>query len=616
MPQAQLIDPPAADVPLLQRDAALLPETFDKTTNEIEVVCSTGARGTRSDYYGEVYDEELEVTTSAVDLSRVDAGVVQVLDSHQQYAGVAAILGVVKRAWVANGELRAILKLSSRPEMAGIVSDIAGGIIRGVSVGYRVLEWLVKTAEERGSDAARPLRIAKRWALYELSFVPVPFDAGASTRALGSPTRSLSGEHSMPEPVQTREAIDTEIRSLCQRFKLTEREGDAYIRAGLSVQQVKDIIIERRAADDEAAGGHRNARGVPTTQHAEDATTLMAEALSARMGGPACGAENPYRHVTPADMAREMLERGGIRTTAMTPAQIVGRMMTTSDFPELLTAAGNRTLRAAYQSYQGGLKRVCKEATAPDFRAKQRLQLGEAPTLLQVNEAGEFKYGGMAEAKTSYALATYGRIISLSRQAIINDDLDAFGDLVVRMARAASEFEAQFLVTLLTSNPTMNDNVALFHANHGNLQTGAGSALQVSSLTTARKNMRLQKGLDGSTPIDAMPKYLIVPAALETTAEQLLADLAAATVADVNPFAGRLELVVDPRLDAASATAWYLAAAYSTIDTIEYSYLDQAAGPQIEAKPGWEVDGVEMKIHLDFGGGVLDWRGLQKANGA
>jgi hypothetical protein len=158
--------------------------------------------------------------------------------------------------------------------------------------------------------------------------------------------------------------------------------------------------------------------------------------------------------------------------------------------------------------------------------------------------------------------------------------------------------------------------VALFHATHGNLATGGGSALQLSSLTTARKSMRLQKGLDGTTPIDATPKFLIVPAALETTAEQLLTTITPATSGDVNPFAGKLELVVDPRLDASSVTAWYLAADPAVVDGIEYSYLDSAAGPEVIVQEGFEVDATQFKVRLDYGAGVLDWRGLYKANGA
>ena len=77
-----------------------------------------------------------------------------------------------------------------------------------------------------------------------------------------------------------------------------------------------------------------------------------------------------------------------------------------------------------------------------------------------------------------------------------------------------------------------------------------------------------------------------------------------------------IELVVDPRLDAKSATAWYLAARPDIIDTIEYSYLDGFPGPVVEVENGWDIDATEIKCRLDFGCGVLDWRGLYKNAGA
>jgi len=301
----------------------------------------------------------------------------------------------------------------------------------------------------------------------------------------------------------------------------------------------------------------------------------------------------------------------------MSRAQLVDRgLHTTSDFPELLTGTGQRVLRLAYGALPSSMKRAFRASTAVDFRLKQRLQLGEAPELLKVNEHGEFTSGSMAEAKESYGLATYGRIFGISRQALVNDDLDGFGDMAARLGRAAAEFESQFLVTLITSNPAMGDGTALFHANHGNLGTGGGSALSVTALSTARQAMRLQKGLDKKTPIDATPKFLIVPAALETTAEQLLIQITPAQPASVNPFVGKLDSIVEPRLDVVSQTAWYLAADPALIDTIEYSYLDSTNGPEVFMQDGFEVDGLQFKVRLDFGAGALDWRGLWKSSGA
>jgi hypothetical protein len=348
----------------------------------------------------------------------------------------------------------------------------------------------------------------------------------------------------------------------------------------------------------------------------------MADALAARMGASGIDTSaNQYRGARIVDMARDHLELRNVRTSAMSASDIIKRALHgTGDFAALLTESGNRVLAAQFGAYQGGLRRAAKQTTIRDFRAKSVIKLGEAPSLQLVNEHGEFKYGTMATATEGYSLKTYGRIFGITRQALINDDLSAFDGVIRRFAESAFQLENGQLVELLTqasgSGPTMSDSIALFHADHGNLATGGGSALSETSLAAARAAMRLQKGLDGSTPIDATPRFLIVPAALENTALQLTTETTPATASAVNPTGRNLEVVVDPRLDAVSATAWYLAADPDRMPTLEFSYLEGDAGPRIETDFGFDVDGVSYKCRLDFGCGVLDHRGLYRAAGA
>jgi len=105
-----------------------------------------------------------------------------------------------------------------------------------------------------------------------------------------------------------------------------------------------------------------------------------------------------------------------------------------------------------------------------------------------------------------------------------------------------------------------------------------------------------------------------VPPAREAIAEKWLASIAAAKATDVNPFSGSLSMVVEPRLS--SATRWYVSADPAEIDGLEYAYLAGGEGPQIETKAGWDVDGVEIRVILDFGAGFIDWRGWYANAGA
>lgn len=93
-----------------------------------------------------------------------------------------------------------------------------------------------------------------------------------------------------------------------------------------------------------------------------------------------------------------------------------------------------------------------------------------------------------------------------------------------------------------------------------------------------------------------VPRYLIVPSALETSAEKLITSVQATQTANVNPFAF-LDLIVEPRL--ADTHRWYLAADPALLPCIEFAYLAGAPGPQTESHAGFEIDGVQTKVRLD-----------------
>lgn len=306
------------------------------------------------------------------------------------------------------------------------------------------------------------------------------------------------------------------------------------------------------------------------------------------------------------------------RVNTMSREEILHRALhTTSDFPNLLTAAGNRVLLPSYMAAASPLKRLARKVTAADFRPVSQLKVGNFDKLAKVGESGEIQATTTAESVEGYRLETFGRLFGLSRQAIVNDDLNAFGRWNMMMGQAAAETEADQLVTLLTQSngtgPVMQETGSrLFHANHFNL-AGVAGAPSIATLSAGRLAMRTQKGLNRKTPINVTPKFLVVGPDLETTAEKVVAELRATTVDDQNPFSGKLELMVEARLP---ATAWYIFADPAMIPVLEYAYLSSAQGPQLSSRDGWEVLGREFRVTLDFGCGAVDYRGAYRNAGA
>jgi hypothetical protein len=515
---------------------------------------------------------------------------------------------MVRSANVDGKDGRAVLQFSTRAEVEPVWQDVLSGILRHISVGYTVEEW-AETAE-----SGKRTLTATRWTPLEISLVPTPADPGATIR---------KEELHMPDPVtkETRAAVNAEIRTIARVAGLDQTFIDTQIDANATPDET------RKAAFDALAQRGANIRTEQTRIEIvqdHDAPALraqqMGEALYSRIN-PSHQLSEParrYAYATCADMAKELLQLRGASVTGLSPATLITRALhTTSDFGIILGDTVGRTLRAAYQTAPSGIRLLGRQTTAKDFRAVNKIMLGEAPLLEKLNEHGEIKSGTMAEAKEAYRIDTFAKKIGITRQVLVNDDLGAFADLSRRMGQAAAETEAQTLVKLLESNagngPKLNDGKALFHADHANL-AAAGGAIADATLSDARLAMRTQTGINKDRFIRVSPKYLLVPPALETTAEKWLATIAAAKVNDVNPFSNSFSLVVEPRLT--SATRWFITADANEVDGLEYAYLAGGEGPQVESKSGWDVDGVEVRVLLDYGAGFVDWRGWYMNNGA
>lgn len=423
----------------------------------------------------------------------------------------------------------------------------------------------------------------------------------------------------------------TAITELCARHSVPQLAA-RLISGGQTVDQARAAVLEEIAVRDAAAGGHRNVAGRVETVQDEHATRMagIQEAILHRVMPTAQLTDNgrQFRGMSLLEIGREMLEARGVNTRGMSRMELAQRMLhfrsgmhTTGDFAHLLANVANKRLRNAYDENPGTYGRWARRApNAPDFKSMKVVQLSGAPTLLRTNEHGEFKYGAMSDGAATYSLLTYGRIVSMTRQAVVNDDLRGFDRLVSAFGNSARRLENATVYSQLTANAAMADGTQLFHADHSNLSTGGGSALAAAGLTAARTAMRKQTGLQGEL-LNIAPAYLLVPAALEQTAYQYTStQYVPATKAEINEFrtGGRtaLEPIVEPLLDSASATAWYLAADPGQIDTVEYCYLDGEEGPVIESEVGFEVDGVSYKCRLDFAATPVDHRGLHKANGA
>lgn len=414
-----------------------------------------------------------------------------------------------------------------------------------------------------------------------------------------------------------------DIETIGARFRMDEEFVRKHKTAGTTVEAFRLAVLEeldqrQSASDTFPVVETRGLRDEVTTRRGAVTAALLHRFDPAAYSLTEAARE--WRGMSLLKTAEELLRANGERTRGMTESEIATRAFhSTSDFPIILGDVVRTTLMQGYNAYQNTFQLIAKRTTATNFKEITRARLGENPELQKVNELGEFPRGTMVEGKESFKIATYGRVIGVSRQMLINDDMNALAGVPSRWGRQVAKLEGDIVWGLIVNNAVMSsDGVALFHANHKNLE-GTPSALNLANLGKARKSFRKQTDIDGNR-IDLAPKYLFVAVDQEITAQQLLVQVnIPKTAADVIPEAlSSIIPVSEYRLDALNnGLSWFLFANPADVDGgLEYAYLAGNEAPYLEERMGFDVDGVEFKVRHDFGAGLTDWRFGYKNAGA
>lgn len=327
-------------------------------------------------------------------------------------------------------------------------------------------------------------------------------------------------------------------------------------------------------------------------------------------------ARSPFRGHRLMDLARASLERAGVSTAGMDQMQIVGAAFTQtgSDFPILLENAMHKTLLASWAIAPDTWARFCARGSVSDFRDHPRYRVGSLGNLDELDEVGEFRNKAIPDGERAKIRAgTKGNIINLSRQAIVNDDLGAFIGLAAMLGRSAKRTIEADVYKMLALNgglgPALEDGKTLFHADHGNIGTGA--VLSVESIDADRVKMGSQMDVGGNDFLDLEPAVLLVPNSLGGQA-RVINDAqydpdTANKLQRPNMVRGLFRDIVDTaRL---TGTRRYMFADPNVAPVLEVAFLDGADTPFLEMEQGFTVDGSRWKVRLDYGVAGVDYRG-------
>lgn len=576
-------------------------------------------------------NEILSHDAEAVDLSRLqEIGVV--LFNHDRDRVIGRVLDV--RLDEVTRKLRATIQFDEDEESERIYQKVCSGTLRGVSVGYAVDVWESVEAGAKSSNGRfmGPCEVATRWTPYELSIVSVPADAtvgvGRSYVENGDgnmdeqnneiDVKDQEREATQPAPlvnaaaerqaaVAEERARVREIGTMCRQFGV---DDVPYINDGMSVEAVRAAILDKLAQERKAQ---------PVTVQIDEMDKFRAAAtdgLAMRAGmaveNSAPGAEE-FRGKRMMRLAAECVERElGKSTHAMDDETIVREALTgTGAFPGILSNVAHKSMAQAYQSAPTTYQLWTAQGSNSDFKDATRYRLSEADTLEKLNESGEFKAGGVTEGAAKTNIATYGRMFSLTRQAIINDDMGALQQLPAIYGAAARRMINKMVYKMLQSNPKV-EGAQLFHADHKNL---CAEDISIEGLAKMKAAMAKQKNIKGAEYLNIQPAFIICPVELEVQAAQLISSVVDPTKANAtpNPFANKMTVISEPELE--DAKAFYLAAAAGIAPTIEVTSLNGNLTPTMERAEQFDTLGIKWRIYMDVGVNLLDYRGIQKSTG-
>lgn len=499
--------------------------------------------------------------------------------------------------------LVATAKLSSRPDIAAIESNIADGTQKAFSVGFTVSAWANGTDRATGKKT----RTAIKGKIFEGSLVVSPADPHSKIRS---------------SDMKNKKAVETTEDDDNQQDESTVRLRSLAIAAGADEKQV-DLILATDASDaDKTALILSGLNGKPKVRAAGDhnETSLDNPEVLRRSAVEAFDAI--YRNEQPQGVAsavladgevafaRRLLRTSGVNVTGMGDDVVLRNAAATSDFAFI---AGNMTglqMRREYEAAVSPIAALFGASTVGSFN-KETVANVDWTTLAVGDklENGKYRYSYVDESGETIFVSTLGGVTAVSRELSINA-MGRLGDMGVkfgqRLAAETADRQVAFLEQNSGAGPIMADGNAVFHASRGNIEDFPSVlAEQVNQMMLLRTAMTKRQG-KGKVMIGKYPTHWIVPGDLESEAEKLVAQVTPTAMADVNPMAGKLKIVVEPRLSG-SKVSW-LAIEPAKMDGAVRVGLRGFEAPFVEARQNFDTDNLEFKIRHDFGLGWLEWR--------
>jgi capsid protein len=479
--------------------------------------------------------------------------------------------------------------------------------------------------------------------------------ASAGNQRTLNATAAGGGDHLTRMREESAQEYDrqAQIREMCASASEMAREDadrlcSEAIRTGLDVRDVRLRILEASAPTWGRARGNGDGNwestaaaleasicrsaGMTETQMTRFFPTRVLEASSSQR----------FRSVTLGRVFGEFIRMNGghvrpgrIDEEGIAHAAAVNRRFieaaggfSTVSLPGLLGSAANKLLLAAFDRPESVVPEIAAEIETADFKEFKAYRLSGNGRLQPLGPDGEIRSITLTEEEYSNQVKTNAAILTLTEAVIRNDDLNAFTSIPTIMG-----VESQDCLEIAALGMVMSNAGGFFHADKGNLLTGAESVLSIAGLNAAVAKFDELVDKNGK-PIRVPPTKLLVPPKLMPLAGQLYRDtnVNETTTANKpspnsNPHTGLYKPVKSPFLapkfdsltgQSGSHTKWWLMSDPSRgAPLLRIAYLTGRRKPSVESSEApFNQLGMQWRVVFHFGVAYGDERSAVQNNGA
>jgi len=578
------------------------------------------------------FDESLRVDESSVDLSKIIGG--PVLKDHENRTD--SVIGTVTDAWIEGPNVVGTFRFHETPTADDYFARVQRGELRSTSVGYDA-----KYVESNSLEEGVPHYEARNWTPLELSIVALPADAGSMIRSQEieqvlneseveldairsqqsiitevpqvdeAEKKRLELEQARKEAAQAEKTRHQEIRKAVREAKLDEKLAEDYIERGTSVDEARTNIalFAKYAKEQESTNIESNLRVEVGTQNQESRRQALEESLLHRADA---------RNFKLTEGAKEFYGKSMLRAVeAIVPrykmesdVAYAKRAMASSDLPLALANVAEKGLQKQYELQPRTFSSWTRSDSLNNYKEYSQVKTGDRASLLERPENADAEESSFGEKNEVAQLKDYARIVSFSSQMLVNDDMGVISRLANSGGISVARLENRLAYSALTTNKTMKDGVALYHATHGNL--GTAGAISETTIAEAYKLMRKQASTDGLDKLNLAPAMFICGPDQEVAARKFFASIIPNQTSNVNVFQGSMNIVVDAEI---TGNQYYLVANPSLIDTVVCYRLAGQEQPKIESRVKFENSSLQLKIDHAFAAAPMDWRGIVKNAG-